>query len=376
MKPIEVIADDQIPFLRGALEVAGCRVTYLPVNETDAAAVRHADALLTRTRTRCNAALLNGSKVQFIGTSTIGFDHIDTDYCAEHKITWVSSPGCNAASVGQYAASAIALLSERFGFDFAGRKIAIVGVGNTGKAVSRFARSVGMIPLWVDPPRAENEPDLPFLPLHEALGQADIVSLHVPNNSATRGLADETFFRALKPDAFFINAARGSALADEALEQALKNGKVHAAVLDVWNGEPRPNPILFEKAFLATPHIAGYSSEGKWNGTQAVVRALSRHFGLGIDDWSPAPLPPPIQSHIDLTPLRGLSVNAQIRAALLAAYDPRRDDFNLRAAPERFEQLRWEYPQRREWEAFTVRLPDAAAAAELTALGFQVEGSF
>lgn len=348
---MRVIADDKIPYLGGVLEqIADAEVVYTPGQGFTPDLVRTADALLIRTRTRCDRALLEGSHVQFIATATIGFDHIDTDYCRRAGIAWTNAPGCNSASVAQYVESALYILQEARGRPLSTLTLGVVGVGHVGSRVARIGLDLGMRVLLCDPPReeaGERPAEGVFCP-PEALAEAcDVITFHVPlsrtGHHATFHLADTAFFQSLKRSPVMINTSRGEVVDTAALLQAMDEGRVSDAIIDVWEGEPHINHTLLYRALLATPHIAGYSADGKANATRAVLDALCSHFGIHAS-YVIAPPPPPC-------PFIHASSAAD---AALQIYDPRRDCAALRRHPERFEQLRGDYPLRRERTAYTI----------------------
>jgi len=368
-----IIADDKIPFLKGVLEPLA-EVRYLPGAQITAAAVREADALLVRTRTRCDAALLAGSRVRFVATATIGHDHIDTAWCEVNGIAWTNAPGCNSSSVQQYLASALLNLAAANGTVLAGKTIGVVGVGHVGTKVARLAEILGMRVLRNDPPRARADGDTGFVSLEQVVAEAEIITFHVPliksGPDRTVRLADAGLLAKMKPGAWLINSSRGPVVEPLALKAALRAGRLGAAVLDVWDPEPEIDRELLAMVRLGTPHIAGYSTDGKANGTAMAVRSLSRHFGLGLDQWFPTHISPPENPTIRVP--AGYSGQAALREAVNATYDIRNDDARLRSHPEAFEQLRGNYPLRREFPAFTCNVaglrPDTAR--QLAALGF------
>lgn len=268
-----LVADRDIPFLTGVLE-AWFDVRYLPGREIGPAEVHDAAALLVRTRTRCDAALLEGSSVRLIATATIGTDHIARDYCASRGIAVAAAPGCNAAAVAQYVMAALRTL----GLDKPGTTIGIVGAGHVGSLVAESARKAGLRVLLNDPPREAAEGPAGFAPLPELLEKSDIVTLHIPLWPENRDFADAAFFAQLRPGASFINASRGEVVDEDAL--LASRTKLDRLVVDVWKNEPDINLALLAAADIATPHIAGYSIQGKINGTQAVVRAVGESFGI------------------------------------------------------------------------------------------------
>lgn len=366
------IVDDKIPFLAQVLEPCGIEVRYLPGAAITAADVRDADLLLVRTRTRCDAALLAASRVRFVGSATIGIDHLDTDYLDRRGIRWCNAPGCNAASVAQYVVSVLVNYAVHFHRPLAGLTFGIIGAGNVGSRVAAAARALGMRVLLNDPPRAEREQDGRFLPLDVLLPQADVISMHVPlvdgSRHPSRHLAGEKFFEQLPPGTLLLNSGRGEVVDSEALKRALQRQSL-TAVLDVWENEPAIDRTLQELLWLGTPHIAGYSLDGKANGTAQVVRALAEFFQLPLRDFRPADLPAPTRSILHLPD--GLPPAEELQRAVNFSYDVRRDDAALRRDPGCFEFYRGNYPRRREFGAFTIHNASAAVAGVLSELGFQ-----
>ncbi|WP_372776099.1 4-phosphoerythronate dehydrogenase PdxB [Mangrovibacterium sp.] len=374
---MKFIVDDKIPYIQGALEPFG-EVIYLPGSKTTADVVRDADAIVTRTRTICNEKLLKGSSVKFIATATIGFDHIDTNYCAEAGIQWTNAPGCNSKSVEQYVASTLFVLAEKHQFKLEGKTIGVVGVGQVGSKVARFCETIGMKVLLNDPPRARAEGPGKFVSLTEIQEKADFISIHVPLNmdgeDATYHLADERFFNHLPQKSFVINSCRGEVVESSAAKQALKNSKIKGLVLDCWENEPNLDPELLDACELATPHIAGYSKDGKANGTSMSVQAISRFFGLGVDNWTCPNIELPERTKITLD---GFSSTDEeiIAKAILSTYDIRNDDVALRRHPADFEILRGDYPVRREFPIFTIEAENMQKSAieKLKQIGFQIK---
>ncbi|MBO4536323.1 MAG: 4-phosphoerythronate dehydrogenase, partial [Bacteroidales bacterium] len=268
---MKIVCDDKIPFLRGVFEPYA-EVVYLPGAAITAADVRDADALIVRTRTRCNCALLEGSSVRVIASATIGYDHIDTAWCSEHGIEWANAPGCNSGSVAQYIASALKVLAERFDLDLGNTTFGIVGVGHVGGKVARVAQALGMRVLLNDPPRAAAEGPDGFVSLDDLIAGSDIITLHVPLTSETHHLFDAGRLSQMRPDQILINTSRGEVVDGEALKSALRARRLATAVLDVWEHEPDIDPELAQLVEIATPHIAGYSQDGKAAGTTAAVR--------------------------------------------------------------------------------------------------------
>ena len=374
---MKIVCDNKIPFLRGALEPYA-EVVYLPGSETTAEVVKDADAIVTRTRTRCDASLLEGSSVRAIATATIGFDHIDTAWCEAHGIAWSNAPGCNSWSVKQYVSSVLAVLAQRHGLRLDTLTLGVVGVGNVGSKVAEVGRAYGMRVLLNDPPRARVEGPEAFTDLDTLLAESDIVTVHVPltrgGKDATWHLFDADRLARMRPSQILVNSSRGPVVDNAALKDALRRRALMAAVLDVWEGEPELDRELIDLLDIATPHIAGYSADGKANGTTMSVRYLASQLGLPLADWTASGIPAPEQALEFTVDAAGKTAQEVLSEAVLHTYDVRRDSDALRAAPGSFERLRGDYWVRREPSAFTLTLlhgsPDLASRLEK--LGFKV----
>jgi len=378
---LRLVIDDKIPFIREAAARLG-ECIFLPGAAITADDVREADVLITRTRTQVNRALLEGSKVQLVVTATIGHDHIDKAYLAEKGIAWHNCPGCNARSVAQYVRNSlwIAAAEGCFGekaptsttnlnsgsqkskhnFDssesfasssaqrcatLSGLTVGIVGVGHVGTAVAEILAAEGCRVLRCDPPKGEPHT------LADLAREADVISLHTPltfeGEHATFHLADRAFFESLQRCRVFINAARGECADTAAVEWALSEGKIRAAVIDTWENEPHISASLLRDALIATPHVAGYSADGKANGTRMSLEAVARHFGLDTHFDIPTPALPAgfVYGALPTTLTHRLPERA---LAQLRLYNPLTATERLRAAPEDFELQRGNYPLRRE----------------------------
>ena len=373
---MKIIIDDKIPYIRGAFEGVA-EVVYLPGPKTTREIVKDADAIVTRTRTICNEELLKGSEVKFIATATIGFDHIDTDYCDRAGIKWTNAPGCNSKSVEQYIASALMVLAERKKIQLKDLIIGIVGVGNVGSKVAVVCDLLGMKVLLNDPPRERAEGSDAFVSLDQLKEEADIISLHVPLNlkgeDATYHLGNESFFSSLTRKPILINSCRGEVLETNAVKSALKTGKLSGFVCDCWENEPDIDPELLDLTDLATPHIAGYSKDGKATGTCMSVHAISNYLGLGLNNWQPSGVELPEHPIIELN-VSGMSEQEIISKAILSTYDICQDDSLLRNHPEQFEQLRGDYATRREFPAYSIRAVNTGenVSGILSKLGFKL----
>lgn len=377
---MRIIADENIPYAVEAYSTLG-EVSLAPGRGITREMLAGAAALVVRSITKVNADLLDGTPVQFVGTCTIGEDHIDKAYLASRGIAFSSAPGCNANSVGQYIAATLLHLAEKHGFAPRGTKLGIVGVGNVGKRVYFQARALGFDCILNDTPLAEATGDPVYRPIEEVL-DCDIITLHVPLEKGgphpTRHLIDEAFLDRMRDGALLINSSRGAVVDNQALKRALAAGKLRGAVLDVWEGEPNVDPELLERVDLGTPHIAGYSFEGKVNGTRQILEALCAHFGAA-SAWDHAVVlpPPPVPEVV----VDGAS-RTGVADAVRRVYDIRKDDAAMRRVldlpqAERgpyFDRLRKEYPVRREFfnTRATVRPVNGAMEAVLRGIGFEV----
>ncbi len=325
---MKVIVDDKIPYIRGQIEQLADEVVYLTGSAISREDVRDADVLIVRTRTRCDRSLLEGSKVKLIVTATIGYDHIDTDYCESAGIRWTNCPGCNANSVCRYVHHAL----EATGRLNPELTVGVVGVGHVGSLVAADLEACGMKVLRCDPPRDDAHDDVeghPFVALSTIQQEADIITFHTPLTKegpyATYHMADEHFFCHLSHRPLIINASRGGVVDNEALLQALHDGRVADAVIDTWEGEPTINRELLQQVAIATPHIAGYSADGKANATRMSLVAVAQFLGR---DFTPQIILPD--------------------APKLTVETLRDDSERLKRWPEGFEELRGNYPVRRE----------------------------
>lgn len=381
-----IVADENIPLVEAFFGDVGevRRVSGRTMSPED---VREADVLLVRSVTQVNRALLEGSRVRFVGTTTIGTDHVDLGWLEESGIRFSAAPGCNANSVVEYVLSVLSLYAERRALDDWSRlTVGIVGVGNVGGELAEKLVRIGFSVKLCDPPRAEHEPEgaNTFVDLDEALA-CDVVSIHTP---LTRDSAHPTFhmvgereLAGLNAEQLLINAGRGEVIDSAALYERLGQGNAPLVALDVWEQEPRINPELVDRVWLATPHIAGYSLEGKVQGTEMIYQAISKFLGLPTRKQAGQFLPEPALSKVSFT--SSADERAAIRIALRACYDPRQDDARLRQtmrAPtdERgaaFDRLRRNYPVRRECSSLKVQLKGTSKSLQdsFRAIGFKLK---
>lgn len=291
---MKFVVDEDIPYIKSRLEGVG-EVEYINQNDFNAQSVKDADVLLIRTRTRCNEALLKGSKVKCIATGTIGMDHIDTQWCRSAGIATCNSPGCNAPGVAQYVWTSL----FRAGFDTSRDVLGVVGYGNVGRIVAAWGEALGARVIINDPPlelKRRTPPHIPFTPLPELLQKANYLTLHVPHTFdgefPTHHLISAQEISMLPREATIINAARGGVLDETA---ALSRPDLRF-IIDTWEGEPSINPEMLKRALIATPHIAGYSKQGKQRATRMILEAVNHEFNLDIPVSDlPAPYEPPVK---------------------------------------------------------------------------------
>jgi erythronate-4-phosphate dehydrogenase len=378
---MKVVADKNILFVGEAFAEFGDVVLKAgrEIRNTD---LRDADVLLVRTVTRVDEVLLRNTSVKFVGTATIGYDHIDTQYLSERRIAFSYAPGCNANSVAEYIVASLFVLARRYALKLDELTLGVVGVGNVGSKVAEKAALLGMEVLLNDPPKQRITGDGRYLHLNRIVREADIVSFHVPltieGADATYHLGGAGLFGNLKRGAFVINTSRGPVFDTGALLHALRDGPIRSAVIDVWEGEPFIVTDLLERIDIGTPHIAGYSRDGKANATAMLYEAACSYFDIS-PRWKPEGLPQPEHPVITVIPVNCDPLTG-IGEIIRKAYDIERDDRALRKIltlqpDERaayFDRLRNDYPVRREYRSMTVRAPKKCKkiARTLRALGF------
>lgn len=338
---MKIIADSFIPFLKGRLEKYA-DISYIHPDDFSPETVAEADALLIRTRTKCRRELLGESKVQFIATATIGMDQFDLPWCASRGIKTENSPGCNAPGVAQYVWSSLL----HIGVKPEEITIGIVGHGNVGRIVAEWGRHLGAKVLLCDPPRAERGEE-GYISLEELVSRSDVITLHTPltrdGKYPTFHLINEQTLAGVRKNAILVNAARGPVIDTTAVLKAAERASMRL-IMDTWEGEPAAiNRELLEKAVIATPHVAGYSLQGKQRATRMVVEALARHFHLPLDTTGTgegidvSDLPEPYR------PVEHISAQE-----ISESYDPVADTQMLREAPDDFEYMRDHYNYRSE----------------------------
>jgi erythronate-4-phosphate dehydrogenase len=374
---MRIVADPIIPFVQEAFAPLG-EVRLVSGREIIASAVLDADVLLVRSVTPVNAALLDGSPVKFVATATIGTDHVDLEYLSAKGISFASAQGSNANSVAEYVVAGMLEMARRQKFRLCDKTLGVIGVGHVGSRVVRNAEALGMRVLANDPPRARGKKVSPFMPLKHLLDEADIITLHVPltheGADPTFHLFDKDRLSVLKNrQPILINTSRGAVVDNPALLKAIDGEWLGGVVLDVWENEPKISPELLEVVDLATQHIAGYSFDGKVNGTQMIYTALCDFFGIKAT-WEPA-LPAPPDPRVELTVRSGEDDEEVLRRVVRRLYDITADDTALRQNILAFDKLRAAYPVRREF--FNTRLVLRGAGeglrAKFAALEFKLD---
>jgi len=378
---VRIIADENIPFVADCFSSIG-RVEVVPSREIKPNIVADADALLVRTVTPVGPDLLAGSSVRFVGTVTIGFDHIDVEYLVRNNIGFASAPGSNANSVAEYVIAALLDVAQKCDFDLQDKSIGIIGVGNCGSRVAKKAKALGMKLYFNDPPLQRQTGEAKYLPI-ENLFDCDIITFHTPLTfegiDKTFHLADEKFFKSLKDGCVFVNTSRGGVVDSSALKAAITSGKLKAVVLDVWENEPNIDTVLLGMVDIATPHIAGYSLDGKVAGMIMVYRSACAHFGLEAKFDAESFLPEPAVSRLEINPQ--LAAEQQLLAAVVEkVYNIGDDDSRLRQILDKekkgmiFDRLRNDYPVRREFQNTQIVLEDPCEtlAKKLAGIGFKV----
>lgn len=330
---LKFIVDSAIPFISGVLEPFA-QVEYIPGDAISKKDVEDADALIIRTRTKCNRDLLENSKVRLIATATIGFDHIDLDWCSNRGISVCTAAGCNARGVLQWFAAVLALMNQNCRLNPQQTTIGIVGVGNVGRLIKEYAEKWGFRTICCDPPREEKE-HLGFVDLESVLSQADIVTLHVPLNEQTRHLVNTRNISLLRSGATLVNASRGEVVQTEA-----SLSKDINIAFDVWENEPNLNKEALKKAFVSTTHIAGYSLQGKANASAISIHNVARFFNLPLEEWYPE----------GIARSEAKDISWQQMCDTIRDYcDLSQETLSLKQNPESFETTRNRYEYRKEY---------------------------
>lgn len=327
---MKILIDKAIPFLEGLFEPYA-EVTYLAGDGFTPEIVHDADALIIRTRTKCNATLLDGSSVRIIATATIGYDHIDLDYCQKNNIKVTTAAGCNARGVLQWVGAGLAYLSKRDGWRPEQIRLGVVGVGNVGSLIAEYGEMWGFDVVCCDPPRGVEG----FVSLDEMLPTVDIITFHTPLDTTTHHMLNSQNIKQLKPSATIINTSRGEVIES----QALLDNPSHTLMLDVWEREPNVDPALINQATIATYHIAGYSRQGKANGSAMSVKSIAEYFGLPISNWYP---------NIESNTGRNITWE-ELTDSIPQRFDIEDLSLSLKSHPEMFETMRNNYIYRNEY---------------------------
>ncbi|MFC6121470.1 4-phosphoerythronate dehydrogenase PdxB [Phytobacter sp. SCO41] len=370
---MKILVDENMPYAGDLFRRLG-EVKAVPGRPIPAAELADADALMVRSVTKVNEALLSGTPIKFVGTATAGTDHVDEQWLQQAGIGFSAAPGCNAIAVVEYVFSSLMLLAERDGFDLRDRTVGIVGVGNVGGRLQARLEAWGVRTLLCDPPRADRGDEGDFLPLDALVREADVLTFHTPlfkdGPYKSWHLADEEVISRLKPGAILINACRGPVVDNAALLRRLEADQPLSVILDVWEPEPDLDVALLAKVDIGTAHIAGYTLEGKARGTTQVFEAFSDFIGkrqqVALDTLLPAP-------EFGRITLHGPLDQSILKRLIHLVYDVRRDDALLRKVagiPGEFDKLRKNYLERREWSSLYVQCDDDQAATLLQKLGF------
>jgi erythronate-4-phosphate dehydrogenase len=378
---MKVVADKNIPFVAECFSSVG-EVEVVGGREITPSAIADADVLLVRSVTRVGAELLAGSRVRFVATATIGFDHVDIEYLSRNNIGFASAPGSNANSAAEYVIAGLLEIGQKYNINLDGKPIGIIGVGNVGSRVAKKCEALGMRAYLNDPPLHRQTSEAKYLPIEE-LFDCDFITLHTPLTfeglDKTHHLADERFFKSLKKGCAFFNNSRGGVVDSSALKAAIRSGRLKAVVLDVWENEPNIDTELLEMVDIGTPHIAGYALDGKVAGMIMIYKAACKYFGLevkfGIEDF----LPEPAVCELKIDSNKGAEQKA-LFGAVQKIYRIDQDDARLRRILEKpmekrgkfFDGLRKNYPVRREFQNTRIIVKDrnGSLARKLKGIGF------
>jgi len=381
---MKIVADESIPFVKECFSSIG-EVELVSGRGITPETAADADVLLVRSITPVNSSLLAKSSVRFVGTATIGFEHIDVDFLKKQNIGFASAPGSNANSVAEYVVAAMLEVAQKYDFKLEGKSIGIVGVGNVGSRVEKKVKVLGMKVFLNDPPLQRETGDSKYLPLKELFG-CDFITLHTPLTfegiDKTFHLAGEEFFKSLKAGCIFFNTSRGGVVDTGALKAAKKTGRLGAVVLDVWEDEPNIDVELLEMVDIGTPHIAGYSLDGKIAGVIMIYKAACEYFGVEAKFGAESFLPEPAMAELKIDRREG-GEQQVLRRTIERIYDIKEDDRQLRrildtSAEKRgrlFDRMRKDYPVRREFQNTRIVLEDrnSSLAKKLEGIGFKIK---
>lgn len=373
---MKIVADENMPYAKTLFGRLG-DVRLVAGRQLDSGTLADADALMVRSVTKVNQALLAGSHVSFVGTATAGTDHVDDQWLKQQGIGFSGAPGCNAIAVVEYVFSALLMLAERDRFELRDKTVGIVGVGNVGSRLNARLKALGVNTLLCDPPRARIDSNETFWPLERLVKEADVLTFHTPlyrdGQDKTYHMVDAELLAALPEGRILINASRGPVVDNIALLQALVQGKRLSTILDVWEPEPELLLPLLARVDIGTPHIAGYSLEGKARGTTQIYHALSQHLGRPESVELSSLLP---EAEFSRILFKGELDESRLKRLIHLVYDVRRDDAPLRAVggqPGEFDRLRKDYVERREWSSLTVECDNADSQILLQQLGFSTK---
>ncbi|MCH8120479.1 MAG: 4-phosphoerythronate dehydrogenase [Planctomycetes bacterium] len=378
---MKIIADANIPFAAECFSSIG-EVKIVGGREITPGIVSDADVLLVRSITPVDSDLLADSKVRFVATATIGFDHIDIDFLRRNNIGFASAPGSNSNSAAEYVIAGLLEIGRKYDIDLEDKSIGIIGVGNVGSRVAKKCAALGMQIYLNDPPLQRQTGEAKYLPLKE-LFDCDFITLHTPLTfegvDKTYHLADEKFFKSLKEMCVFVNASRGGVVDSDALKAAIRSGRFRVVVLDVWENEPNIDMELLEMVDIGTPHIAGYSLDGKITGMIMIYKAACEYFGVGVKFDIGDFLPEPAIGQLRIESSADNEQDALVNS-VRKIYDIREDDVRLRRVCEEpvekrgefFDGLRKNYPVRREFQNTKVIVKDRSStlAKKLAGIGF------
>nr|WP_232370135.1 4-phosphoerythronate dehydrogenase PdxB [Xenorhabdus lircayensis] len=376
MRKVKILVDENMPYAEQLFQQLG-EVQAIPGRPVPERVLEHADAFMVRSVTKVNESLLQGSSVKFVGTATAGMDHVDQQWLSQTGIGFSAAPGCNAIAVVEYVFSALMLLAEQDQFQLKDKTVGIVGVGNVGGRLADRLAALGVKTLLCDPPRADRGDEGEFWPLEKLVKEADILTFHTPLNQSgpyqTYHLADAELLSALPDNRILINASRGEVVDNQALLSVLQGGKRLRVVLDVWEPEPNLSLPLLALVDIGTPHIAGYTLEGKARGTTQVFEAYCEFLGQPRKTELTDLLPTSDFSQITV---QGEVTQSVLKRLMHLVYDVRRDDAPLRQVADQegaFDQLRKHYPERREWSSLTVHCNSEKSAQLLSQIGFNAK---
>ncbi|NOZ45701.1 MAG: 4-phosphoerythronate dehydrogenase [Chlorobi bacterium] len=369
---MRVIIDDKIPFSRGILDNYA-EAIYLPAEKISNNNLKSADALIIRSVTKCNEKLLRGTSVKFIATATIGFDHIDIDYCRNNGIVWKNAPGCNSTAVQQYTVNSIIHICHQYHLDYKKLTIGVVGVGHIGSKVVRSSEVLGLNVLMNDPPRARREGNNKFVDIETIKKESDIITFHVPLTmkgiDKTYYLANDDFLKTLRKNPFIINTSRGEVIDNNALHNAVSKKYIQKPILDVWENEPVINEGLAQNTLIATPHIAGYSIEGKARGSLFAILEIANFFHLNINTQGAEKIIVPEKKEL-IFDCNSRTIESLLNSTYSLINDHQLFIYNL----HNFEKLRSEYNYRHDYSGYKVLLMNCTDEIEnkIEKLGFEL----